>query len=106
MITTLSLLRALREADKTLSQLTAGFQQYPQILINVRVREKVPFADLPAVQAEVRDVEERLSHKGRLLLRYSGTEPLARVMIEGESQFEIDGYAQRIADAIKSAIGA
>ena len=106
MITTLSLLRALREADKTLSQLTAGFQQYPQILINVRVREKVPFADLPAVQAEVRDVEERLSHKGRLLLRYSGTEPLARVMIEGESQFEIDDYAQRIADAIKSAIGA
>jgi len=106
MITALFLLRALREADKPLTQVTAGFQQYPQILVNVRVREKVPFADLPAVQTEVKDVEERLSHKGRLLLRYSGTEPLARVMIEGESQFEIEGYAERIAEAIKRAIGA
>ena len=106
MITALSLLRALRETDKTLTQATAGFQQYPQILVNVRVREKVPFADLPDVQTEVKDVEERLSHKGRLLLRYSGTERLARVMIEGESQFEIEGYAERIAGAIKRAIGA
>ncbi len=106
MITALSLLRALRETDKTLTQATAGFQQYPQILVNVRVREKVPFAQLPTVQAEVKDVEERLSHKGRLLLRYSGTERLARVMIEGESQFEIEGYAERIAGAIKRAIGA
>jgi len=106
MITALCLLRALRESDKTLSQATAGFQQYPQVLVNVRVREKVPFAALQSVQAEVRDVEERLSHKGRLLLRYSGTEPLARVMIEGEKQFEIDEYAQRIAEAIKREIGA
>ena len=106
MITALSLLRALRETGKTLTQVTAGFQQYPQILVNVRVREKVPFADLPGVQTQVRDVEERLSHKGRLLLRYSGTEPLARVMIEGKSQFEIEGYAHRIADAIKRSIGA
>jgi phosphoglucosamine mutase len=106
MITALCLLRALRETGKTLTQATAGFQQYPQVLVNVRVREKVPFAQLPSVQAEVTDVEERLSHKGRLLLRYSGTEPLARVMIEGESQFEIEGYAQRIAEAIKREIGA
>jgi phosphoglucosamine mutase len=106
MITALCLLRALREADKTLSQLTAGFQQYPQILVNVRVREKVPFDRLSSVQTEVKEVEERLSHKGRLLLRYSGTEPLARVMIEGEKQFEIEDYAQRIANAIKREIGA
>jgi phosphoglucosamine mutase len=106
MITALCLLRALREPDKTLSQATAGFQQYPQVLVNVRVREKVPFATLQPVQDEVRDVEERLSHKGRLLLRYSGTESLARVMIEGEKQFEIEEYAQRIAGAIKRQIGA
>lgn len=106
MITALCLLRSLREADKTLAQMTAGFQKYPQILLNVRVREKVPFDRLSSVQSEVKDVEERLSHKGRLLLRYSGTEPLARVMIEGEKQFEIEDYAQRIADAIKSEIGA
>lgn len=106
MITALCLMRSLREADKTLAQMTAGFQQYPQILLNVRVRDKVPFDRLPSVQAEVKDIEERLSHKGRLLLRYSGTEPLARVMIEGEQQFEIEDYAQRIADAIKREIGA
>ena len=106
MITALCLLRALRETGQTLAQATAGFQQYPQVLVNVRVREKVPFDELPSVDAAVRAVEERLSHKGRLLLRYSGTEPLARVMIEGEKQFEIEDYANRIAEAIKREIGA
>lgn len=106
MITALCLLRALRETGQTLSEATAGFQQYPQILVNVRVREKLPFDELPSVDAAVRAVEERLSHKGRLLLRYSGTEPLARVMIEGENQFEIEDYANRIAEAIKREIGA
>jgi phosphoglucosamine mutase len=106
MITALCVLRALRETGQTLAEATAGFQQYPQILVNVRVREKVPFDQILAVDAEVRAVEERLSHKGRLLLRYSGTEPLARVMIEGEKQFEIEEYATRIATAIKREIGA
>ncbi|HKV34880.1 MAG TPA: phosphoglucosamine mutase [Pyrinomonadaceae bacterium] len=106
MITALCLLRALRESSQTLTAATAGFQQYPQILVNVRVREKVPLDQIPSVDAAVRGVEERLSHKGRLLLRYSGTEALARVMIEGENQFEIEEYANRIADAIKREIGA
>jgi phosphoglucosamine mutase len=106
MLTALCLLRALRETGQTLTQATTGFQQYPQTLVNVRVREKVAFDQLPSVDAAVRAVEERLSHKGRLLLRYSGTERLARVMIEGEKQFEIEDYANRIADAIKQEIGA
>lgn len=105
MITAICLLRALRETGQTLAEATAGFQQYPQILVNVRVREKLPFDELPTVDAAVRGVEERLSHKGRLLLRYSGTEPLARVMIEGENQFEIEDYANRIAEAIRREIG-
>lgn len=105
MITALCLLRALRESQKTLSEITAGFKQYPQILVNVRVREKVPFGELDSVRAAVAEVEELLSHKGRLLLRYSGTEPLARVMIEGEKQHQIEEYAARIADAIASEIG-
>jgi len=105
MITTLCLLRALSESRKTLAEMTAAFKRYPQILLNVRVREKVPFSDLAAVQAEVKEVEELLSQKGRLLLRYSGTEPLARVMIEGEDQRQIDGYAHRIAKAIEGEIG-
>ena len=106
MITALCLLRALRESGQPLTAATAGFQQYPQVLVNVRVREKVPLDQIPAVDAAVRSVEERLSHKGRLLLRYSGTEALARVMIEGENQFDIEDYANRIADAIKQEIGA
>jgi phosphoglucosamine mutase len=106
MITTLCLLRALGESRKTLAEITAGFKRYPQILLNVKVREKVPFGDLAPVQAEVKEVEELLSHKGRLLLRYSGTERLARVMIEGENQGEIEEYARRIANAIEREIGA
>jgi len=106
MITTLCLLRALSESRKTLAEITAGFKRYPQILLNVRVSEKVPFSDLAPVQAEVKEVEELLSQQGRLLLRYSGTEPLARVMIEGENQGEIEEYARRIANAIEREIGA
>jgi phosphoglucosamine mutase len=106
MITALCLLRALRESQKTLAEMTEGFKQYPQILLNVRVREKVPFGEMASVQSEVDEVEELLSQKGRLLLRYSGTEPLARIMIEGENQFKIEGYAQKIANAIKREIGA
>ena len=106
MITSLCLLRALSESRKTLVEMTARFKRYPQILLNVRVREKVPFSDLAPVQAEVKEVEELLSQKGRLLLRYSGTEPLARVMIEGEDQRQIDEYARRIADSIEREIGA
>jgi len=106
MITALSLLRALRESGKSLGQMTTGFQTYPQILLNVRVREKRPFADLGRVQAAVGEVEKELASKGRLLLRYSGTEPLARVMIEGENQHQIESYAEKIAAAIRQEIGA
>ena len=106
MITALCLLRALRESQKTLAEMVVGFKRYPQILVNVRVREKVPFAEIPSVKTEIDEVEALLSQKGRLLLRYSGTEPLARVMIEGENQFKIEGYAQKIAGAIEREIGA
>lgn len=106
MITALCLLRALRESGQTLAEMTAGFAQYPQILVNVRVREKVPFNELASVRSAVTEVEELLSQKGRLLLRYSGTERLARVMIEGENQHQIEEYAARIAQAIESEIGA
>lgn len=105
MITALSLLRALRDSGKSLGQATTGFQTYPQTLLNVRVREKRPFTDLPSVQAAVSEVEKHLASKGRLLLRYSGTERLARVMIEGENQHQIEAYAEGIAAAIKQEIG-
>jgi phosphoglucosamine mutase len=105
MLTALCLLRALAEKQQPLSEATSAFQKYPQVLVNVRVRAKVPFEEIPGVQAVVRRVEEQLAQNGRLLLRYSGTELLARVMIEGVDQKEIEACANQIANAIKLEIG-
>jgi phosphoglucosamine mutase len=106
MITTIGLLRAMRDHGSSLADLTADFKRYPQLLVNVRVREKLPFGDLPAVQNLAEKVEKELGDRGRLLLRYSGTEPLARVMIEGESESQIEGQANALAEAIKTEVGA
>jgi phosphoglucosamine mutase len=105
MITTISLLRAMRHHNKTLEELVAGFQRYPQVLVNVRVREKKPFEELPSVQRLAHEIEQRLGDRGRLLLRYSGTESLARVMIEGESESEVKAQAHSLAEAIRVELG-
>lgn len=105
-ITTLCLLRAVRDSHKKVEELTAGFQRIPQVLINVPVRRKRPFEELPEVANLARETQERLGAKGRLLLRYSGTEALARVMIEGENQTEIDAYARALAETIRNSLGA
>jgi phosphoglucosamine mutase len=105
-ITTLMLLRVIVEKQHSLADLTAGIQRYPQVLVNVRVREKRPFAELPAVQDLAHAVEAALGDRGRLLLRYSGTEPLARVMIEGPTESEVNDHAQELAEAIRKEIGA
>lgn len=101
MMTALFLLRALREKGATFSEMTAGFVQFPQILINVKVREKKPFEQVAAIAEAARETEAELNDKGRLLLRYSGTENLARVMIEGENQTAIEAQAQRLAEIIR-----
>jgi phosphoglucosamine mutase len=105
LITALCLLRAQQESATSLSELTQECQRYPQVLVNVRVREKPVLAEIPTVHEAVKGVEAKLANKGRLLLRYSGTEPLARVMIEGEKQAEIEAYAASIAATIQQAIG-
>ena len=104
-MTALFLLRAMQASGKKLSELTAGFVKYPQILVNVKVREKRPFdsdADVATVSGEI---ENELDGKGRLLLRYSGTENLARVMIEGQDQQSIEAQARRLADVISARLG-
>lgn len=106
MITTLCLLRAMSEGGRrSLAQLTEGFERYPQILVNVRVTEKKPFDEIEAVRDLATEMESKLAGRGRLLLRYSGTERLARVMIEGEKQEVIEEYANQLAGAIRDAIG-
>jgi phosphoglucosamine mutase len=105
MMTTLFLLRAMREAGASLEELNAGFTRYPQVLVNVRVGEKRPFQEVAEIAAEARRTETALAGEGRLLLRYSGTEPLARIMIEGPRQDEIEHLAENLATVIKRALG-
>jgi phosphoglucosamine mutase len=105
MMTTLSVLRAMRESNMGLEGLTRGFTRYPQVLVNVRVREKRPFDEVEAISQAAREIEKQLGETGRLLLRYSGTEALARVMIEGERQDLIEQYANNLASVIREALG-
>jgi phosphoglucosamine mutase len=105
LITTLCLLRALRDEGKPLHDLTEGFQRYPQVLVNVEVREKRPFEEVEQIQKLVQEIESQLGDGGRLLLRYSGTERLARVMIEGKNQVTIEAYARNLATVIQQTLG-
>jgi len=105
MMTTLFLLESLYEKGKSLSEMTKGFTRYPQILVNVKVREKRPFEEVFEIVEASKLLENELDGKGRLLLRYSGTENLARVMIEGENQTQIESQANRLADVIKASLG-
>jgi len=99
--TAVNVLRTVALSGRTLADLGADLTTYPQVLLNVRVREKVDLSKVPAVAAAIRRVEERLSGNGRLLVRYSGTEPLLRVMLEGQRQDEIKAWAQEIVDVVK-----
>ena len=84
--------------------MTSGFMKFPQILVNVKVREKQPFEQVPAIAEAARQMENDLHGKGRLLLRYSGTENLARVMIEGENQTVIEAQAHNLAEIIRQSL--
>lgn len=105
MMTTLFLLESLYEKNRSLSEMTKGFTRYPQILVNVKVKEKRPFEEVFEIVEASKLLETELDGKGRLLLRYSGTENLARVMIEGENQTQIESQANRLADVIKTSLG-
>jgi phosphoglucosamine mutase len=105
LLTSLRILEILRSSNAGLDELTAGLQLYPQRLVNVPVRARVPFDELPAVSAVIRGASESFGDAGRVLVRYSGTELLARVMVEGREEADVEAAAQRIARAIRSALG-
>lgn len=105
MVTAMFVLAAMRERGVPFSALTKGFVRYPQVLVNVKVREKKPFESVEAIRDASLAVEEKLSGSGRLLLRYSGTENLARVMIEGRDQAEIEVLANGLAGTIRKELG-
>lgn len=100
-LTALQVLALMVREDKPLSELRTIMSRLPQVLLNVAVREKVPLSEIPAVHAATVAAEQRLAGRGRVLVRYSGTELLARVMVEGESDDEIREMAARIAEAIE-----
>ncbi|MGQ0541578.1 MAG: phosphoglucosamine mutase [Blastocatellia bacterium] len=105
MMTALHLLEANAERQISFSKTTDGFIRYPQILVNVRVKEKRPFESVHDISVAAKIVEKELHGHGRLLLRYSGTENLARVMIEGKDQATIAEQAGRIAKVITDTLG-
>jgi phosphoglucosamine mutase len=103
--TALNVLRTITLTGRSLADLASDLTSYPQVLLNVRVREKVDLASVPAVAETIARVEGRVAGQGRLLVRYSGTEPLLRVMLEGRQQDEIRGWAQEIVDVVKEHLG-
>ena len=106
--TALNVLRTIARTGRTLADLASDLTNYPQVLLNVRVREKVDLQSVPAVAAAISDVETRVTAdggQGRLLIRYSGTEPLLRVMLEGRHESEIRAWAQEIVDVVKQHLG-
>jgi phosphoglucosamine mutase len=104
LITALSVLRTMASTGRELADLADDLKTYPQVLKNVRVREKVDLKTIPQAASVIKKVEERLSGHGRLLVRFSGTEPLVRVMLEGEDRGEIEAMATEIVEALKASL--
>ena len=106
LLTALRVLDIVAGSGKSLAQLVAGLKVFPQVIKNVPVREKQPLKQLPAVQAAIEQAEHELNGSGRVVVRYSGTEALARVMIEAESKEQMEKHANAIAQAIQTTLGA
>ncbi len=105
LLTAASVAAIVASSGRPLADLAAGFQRLPQVLRNVTVREKLPLTNVPGLSNAVASVERDLGASGRVLLRYSGTEPLARVMIEGPDQERIEGLCDRIARVLEAELG-
>ncbi len=105
LLTALQLVSAVQSSGASLSELSRLMTVFPQVLVNVPIKSKPELSSVPEVQAILKKVAKDLGQRGRVLLRYSGTEPLCRVMVEGEHQEEIDAHAQKIADVIRERLG-
>ena len=106
MLTALRIFEIAVRAGTGLDELTNDLKVYPQKLVNVRVREKKGLTEVPAIAAEIRRVEEAFAGSGRVLVRFSGTEPLARVMVEGPDLERVESFSASIAEAIRREMGA
>jgi phosphoglucosamine mutase len=105
LLTSLVVLDLIARSGKSIDELTADLKVFPQVIINIKVREKKPLEGIPTVAAKIRAAEEELRDSGRVVIRYSGTEALARVMIEAESEEAMRRHAEGIAEAIRAELG-
>jgi len=106
LLTALRVMEIMARSGKSLADLIGDLKVFPQTIQNVRVREKTPFAQVPEIQRTIESAERELDGNGRVVVRYSGTEALARVMVEAESEEKMRELAGDIAGAIKNALGA
>jgi phosphoglucosamine mutase len=104
-LTALQVLAIMRRHGKSLSELARVMTPLPQVLVNVRVKEKKDIETIPEVARLTKNIEEKMMGEGRILVRYSGTEPLLRIMLEGRDKEQIDGWAGEIAEMVKKHIG-
>jgi phosphoglucosamine mutase len=105
MLTALKVLETCVRENSTLHKLAADLIVFPQLLVNIRVEQRKPLEELPALASEIRACEAALNGNGRVLVRFSGTEPLARVMVEGPDPAQVSKWAERIASVIRSELG-
>ena len=105
LLTALMVLDTVHRSGKTLSELLADLKNFPQVILNVKVREKKPLNTIPSVVTAIQAAEKELKDSGRVVIRYSGTEALARVMIEAESEEAMRRHAEAIAGAIRAELG-
>ncbi|WP_461482666.1 phosphoglucosamine mutase [Porticoccus sp.] len=104
-VAALQVLHAMRETDTSLHKLKKGMKKYPQKMINVRIKQKFDLEDFPRIQQAVAEAEQELAERGRVLLRPSGTEPLVRVMVEGEDAQLVDSLVKKVAAVVTEQVG-
>jgi len=104
LVSALQVLAAMKQTGRPLAELTAGMARFPQVMVNVRVKERIDPATSPAIQAAVQRVEASLGDAGRVVLRASGTEPLIRVMVEGRDEPVVKRHAQELAEVVRLAV--
>jgi phosphoglucosamine mutase len=101
LMTALNVLRTMVATGRELADLAAQMPRFPQVLVNVKVQRRAKLAEVPGIADVMTRVEGRLGHQGRLLVRYSGTEPLLRIMLEGRDKHAIELWANEIADEVR-----
>jgi phosphoglucosamine mutase len=106
LLTAIEMLRIISESGKSLNRLVEGLREFPQTIRNLRVREKIPLEQLPRVTRQIQASEQSLGAKGRIVVRYSGTEPLVRIMVEAESEALVERHATAIVGAFEQTLGA